>query len=55
MLELIEAITVDHTAAPKCSDFDDECVDVKDALICMAGNSKCPPADGYCPMLFNRN
>lgn len=44
----------DHTPAPRCSDFDDDCQDVPDPFACWSNcHNRCPDvADGYCPLLF---
>ena len=52
-----------HKAAIKCSDYDDECVEVKDPISCWYGGDiktkngikfNMPIADGYCPLMFNK-
>ncbi len=52
-----------HKSAPRCSDYDDECVDVLNPISCWCGEDKVirngqvyttPPSDGYCPLMFNK-
>lgn len=51
-LETIEIVHIDDTGAPRCSDYDDECVDVVDPFLCWSGNCKLDVADGYCPLMY---
>jgi hypothetical protein len=46
----------EHTGAPRCSDYDDECKDVPNPFKCWSNwDGSCPSiADGYCPMLFKQ-
>lgn len=39
----------------RCSDYDSECVDVKDPIHCWFGNAQCERADGYCPLINSSN
>ena len=47
----------DHEPCPRCSDFDDECKDVKDPFKCWSNYMGRYPdvANGYCPLMFNPN
>jgi len=51
----------DKTPAKRCSDYDDECDDVIDPIMCWVGNVTttkngvdltCEKSDGYCPLMF---
>lgn len=46
---------LDHEVAKKCSDYDNECVDVRNHFACWQGDlHHClvGPADGYCPFVI---
>lgn len=47
----VQAKQLDCTPAKRCSDFDDDCKDVKSHSRCWSGPNL-GPADGYCPFLF---
>jgi len=51
--EQIEIVNIDDTPANRCSDFDEECVDVTNPSKCWVGGEYCDQADGYCPMMYN--
>lgn len=51
-IELIE-LPVDHKAAKRCSDYDEECIDVVSPSTCWCGNNELPPSDGYCPLMLS--
>lgn len=37
----------------RCSDYDEECIDVKDHILCFFGDLNTGIADGYCPFVQN--
>jgi hypothetical protein len=54
---------ISHESAPRCSDYDDECMDVPNPVSCWCGGDgitsngilvTLPPSDGYCPLMFNK-
>lgn len=38
-----------------CSDFDDDCKEVKNHFMCWLGNECIDRADGLCPMIHSNN
>jgi hypothetical protein len=47
---------IKHDPSPRCSDFDEECVDVVDPFVCWSNCRGCfdSVADGFCPLMFKQ-
>jgi hypothetical protein len=45
-------IQLDHIKAPRCKDYDKDCVDVRNKFKCWQGNKYTDHAEGYCPWVF---
>ena len=51
-IQVLEVVSLDHTPAKKCSDYDEDCIGVKSPSACWSGDHRCGPADGYCPLMY---
>jgi len=51
----VQELPVAKKCTNRCSDFDDECKDVKNHLGCWLGNSVIGCADGLCPFVHTTN
>lgn len=54
IFNVISPLNTGMRAAKRCSDFDDECIEVVCHYTCWKGGADGPQADGYCPYLIGQ-